>query len=330
MNPFERVPIGTTDVRVARFGLGTGPLGGWPAALPREVGVATVRRAWDAGIRYFDTAPLYGHGLSEGYVGAALAGEDRSAFTLSTKVGRVLVPGIDPESLFAGTPPVHAEFDFSAAAVERSLAGSRDRLGFDRVDIALVHDPDDHHDQVLAETYPLLDRLRADGVIGAVGLGMTRAEPLLRFATEASFDCMLLAGRYTLLEQDSLPLLEVALRRRISIVAAGVFNGGLLVAPGPDSTYDYAPAPAAVVARARRLDAVCARFGVPLRAAAIRFPYAHPAVACVVVGARSPAEVDDNLRLLRTPIPAELWSTLKDEGLLHPDAPVPDTEEVTS
>jgi D-threo-aldose 1-dehydrogenase len=323
MDPFERVPIGTTDVTVSRLGMGTAPLGGWPEALPAALADATLRRAWEVGIRYFDTAPLYGHGLSERSLGRVLSGLPREAFTLSTKVGRVLEPGQDPDSLFRGTPDVRPVFDFSSDGVRRSFASSRERLRMDRVDIVLIHDPDDHHEEALRSAYPELDAMRRDGVIGAIGVGMNFTEPLIRFANEADFDCVLLAGRYTLLEQDSLPLLELAVQRRMSIIVGGALNSGLLVDPKPGAMYNYAPAPDHVVERAVRIRQVCERFEVPLRAAALRFPFAHPAVRTVVVGARSPAEIDDNLDLLRRDIPPELWIALKEEGLLRSDAPTP-------
>lgn len=323
IEPFERAPIGTTEVTVTRLGLGAGPLGGWPTAVAHDVAQATVQRAWDVGVRYFDTAPFYGYGLSEQHLGRALAAHERDAFTLSTKVGRLLKPGLERDPLFKGTADLHAEFDFSAAGIQESLAASRDRLGLERIDIVHIHDPDDFHAEALQTAYPLLADLRADGVIGAVGAGMIHTEPLQQFAEEADFDCFLLAGRYTLLEQNSLPLLATALERRISIIAGGVFNSGLLISPGAESMYDYEPAPAEVVRRAQRIHDVCKRFGVPLRAAAIQFPLAHPAVASVIVGARSPEEVDDNLKMIQLGLPPELWTTLKEDGLLHPDAPTP-------
>jgi D-threo-aldose 1-dehydrogenase len=329
VDPFESRTLGGTDVRVTRLGLGTAPLGGWPRLVSPEVGLATVRHAWDAGLRYFDTAPFYGYGNSEGYIGAALGACPREAFTLSTKVGRLLEPGRDNAALYEGVPDVHPVFDFSPAGVLRSLRESRGRLGTDRIDVVYVHDPDDHHREALDGAHPALARLRAEGRIGAIGVGMNAAEPLARFAAEADFDCLLVAGRYTLLEQRSLDdLLPVALERNVSIVAGGVFNSGLLVDPRDGATYDYAPAPAGVLDRARRLAAVCAEFGVPLRAAALQFPFAHPAVASVVVGARSPREVDDNLALLALDLPDELWMALKERGLLREDAPTPGGDRV--
>lgn len=324
VQPFERARVGETDVSVTRLGLGTGPLGGWPTAVPRDVAAATIQRSWDVGVRYFDTAPFYGYGLSEQNLGRALAGHGREGYTLSTKVGRLIKPGAEDDPLFLGTDDVRAEFDFSAVGIKESLESSRARLGIEQIDIAYIHDPDDYHTEALRSAYPLLADLRADGVIGAVGAGMIHTEPLQRFAEEADFDCFLLAGRYTLLEQDSLSLLATALERRISIIAGGVFNSGLLIEPRPDSTYDYEPAPTDVVQRAQRLQGVCERFGVPLRAAAIQFPLAHPAVASVIVGARTPDEVDDNLAMIQLDLPSELWTALKEEGLVRENAPTPE------
>lgn len=326
MNPFERSTIGETAVEVMRLGLGTAPLGGWPTAVSREQAQATIRRAWDRGLRYFDTAPFYGIGLSEENLGVALTGEGHHAFTLSTKVGLLLEPGEPDLVFFQGAPSRLVVPDYSRDGTRRSLADSRKRLGFDKIDIALIHDPDDHHEEALDGAYVALAELREQGEIGAIGVGMNWAEPLARFAADADFDCMLVAGRYTLLEQDSLDTLMPALvDRGMSLIAGGVYNSGLLVNPEPGATYNYAPAPDYLVAKARQLQQVCAQFDVPLRAAAIQFPLAHPAVATVIVGARTPDEVDDNLSMIQLPIPDELWTRLKELDLIRADAPVPST-----
>jgi D-threo-aldose 1-dehydrogenase len=323
MDPFALAPVGRTALRLPRLGLGAAPLGGWPEAIPDEQGIATVRRAWDRGIRYVDTAPFYGHGKSEEIIGAGLAGRPAADWRLSTKVGRVLVPGAQERSMFAGARPYTPVFDYSPAGVAAALAGSRDRLGRDP-DIVLIHDPDDHHGAALAGAYPALAELREAGGIAAIGVGMNHVAPLVRFAHEADFDCFLLAGRYTLLEQTALDeLFPVLAERGMSVIIGGVFNSGVLADPDAVPMYDYARAPEPVLAAARELGRTCAEFGVPLRAAALQFAAAHPVVASVVVGARTPAEVDDTLAMAQLPLPPELWTTLKDRGQLRPEAPTP-------
>jgi D-threo-aldose 1-dehydrogenase len=292
--------------------------------MPAAAAQATVRHAFDAGIRLFDTAPLYGHGSAEVNLGAALHGRRRDSYVLATKVGRLVEPGPPGETIYHDARSTTV-FDFSADGVRRSFADSLDRLGLDRVDICLIHDPDDHHDQALTEAYPVLARMRAAGEVGAIGVGMNHAGPLARFAAAADFDCVLLAGRYTLLEQDSMTdLLPLIVDKGMSVIAGGIFNSGLLADPAPGAMYNYAPAPDSVLTRARAIRAVCGRFDVPLRAAAIQFPLAHPAVATVLVGARTPAEVDDCLALAQLSIPAQLWTALKEADLMRPDAPTPD------
>ncbi|MEV6494118.1 aldo/keto reductase, partial [Actinoplanes sp. NPDC051633] len=238
-----------------------------------------------------------------------------------TKVGRLLRrDGDRAQQLWAepsepaGATPV---FDFSAAGVLSSYAESLDRLGLDRADILHVHDPDDHFDQAVAEAFPALAELRAAGRIGAVSAGMNQAAMPAAFVRAGLVDCVLLAGRFTLLDQSGAEeLLPLCADRDVSVIVGGVFNSGVLADPRPDATYDYAPAPAEVIERARAIAAVCARHGVPLRAAAIQFPLTHPAVASVLVGARSPAEVEDAVRMSRVPVKPALWADLRADGLL--------------
>jgi D-threo-aldose 1-dehydrogenase len=329
----DRVTVGRSDVAIARLGLGGAPLGGLFAPVSDEEARATIERAWAAGIRFFDTAPLYGHGLSEQRLGTVLSQRPRDEFALATKVGRLLRASTRPEpseaATWPGAPPLNPVFDFSSDAVLRSLEESLIRLGLDRVEIVHIHDPDEHYEQALRGAYPALDRLRSEGVIGAVGVGMNQAEMLARFAREADFDCFLVAGRYTLLDQAALgALMPLCLERRISVIVGGVFNSGILAGPRAGATFDYAPAPPQWLERARRLQGICARHGVPLAAAALQFPLAHPAVASVLLGVRSVAELDQNLELARLPIPSDLWRGLKGEGLLPEDAPTPAGEEV--
>ncbi len=256
---------------------------------------------------------MYGYGLAEQRLGTVLRTKPRSEFVLSTKVGRLLRKDAPPEpgQAFKGTPPLNPVFDFSYDGVMRSVEESLSRLGLDRVDILLIHDPDLHFDQALSGAYRALDRLRSNRTIRAVGAGMNQAEMLVRFAREADFDCFLLAGRYTLLDQVGLTeLLPLCLERGISIIAGGVFNSGILANPRPGARYNYNPAPPELVHRAEQMKAICDRHGVSLKAAAIQFPLRHPAVASVVVGCRSAAELEENVRAFGESIPEDLWPQL--------------------
>ena len=322
----QPVRLGRTDVIATRLALGTAPLGGWPEATVPATALATIDAAWDAGLRYFDTAPLYGHGLSETWLGEALGRRPRDAYALATKVGRLLRPVPPTEKgLFKGTPPVNPVADLSYEGTIRSLTESLERLRTGRVDVVHIHDPDDHYDQAMAGAYKALTELRAAGAVGAVGAGMNQAEMLTRFAEEGEFDCFLLAGRYTLLEQGALDnLLPACDVRQISVIAGGVFNSGVTVNPVAGAHYDYARADPLIVERARRIRDVCDAHGVPVKAAALQFPLGHPAVACVLTGVRTPAELGENLDAFEFPIPPDLWTALKRERLLRDDAPVPE------
>jgi D-threo-aldose 1-dehydrogenase len=309
---------------VTALAFGGAPLGNLYAPIAEDVADATVDAAWDHGIRVFDTAPLYGHGLSERRLGRVLRERPRAEYALSTKVGRLLAPGRGSTDGFVIPATHHVEWDFSADGVRRSLDASLERLGLDRVDTVLIHDPDHHYRQALEQAYPALHELRAQGVVRAIGAGMNQAAMLTRFARETEMDVVLLAGRYTLLEQDALDdLLPACLERDVEVIAAGVFNSGLLARDRPpaDATYNYAPAPPELVARAHRLADVCERHGVSLPAAALAFPGRHPAVATVLVGAREPAEVARNAELFARGVPDALWDELRAEGLLRPEAP---------
>jgi D-threo-aldose 1-dehydrogenase len=313
-------------LRVTRLGLGTAPLAGLYRAVDEVDALAVIERAWQSGIRFFDTAPLYGYGLAEQRVGKVLRTKERDDFVLATKVGRLLRPDAPPEpgQAFAGTSPLNPVFDFSYSGVMRSVDESRERLGIERLDVLHIHDPDDHYQEALEGAYRALDELRSEGVIRAVGAGMNQAGMLTRFAHEGDFDCFLLAGRYTLLDQVALKeLLPTCLERGVAIIAAGVFNSGILGDPKPGTHYDYQPAPPALLERAQKLRAVCERHGVPLRAAAIQFPLGHPAVQTVVVGCRSVEQLEDSIRMFETDIPPALWAELKSERLLPDEAPTP-------
>ena len=272
-----------------------------------------VEAAWQAGIRFFDTAPLYGHGLAEQRLGAVLRAKPREEFVLATKVGRLLRADAPPEpgQAYKGVPPVNPTYDFSYDGVMRSVEESLARLGLDRVDVLHIHDPDEHFEDALAGAYRALDRLRAEGTIRAVGAGMNQAEMLVRFAREADFDCFLLAGRYTLLDRTgAAELLPLCVEKSIAIIAGGVFNSGILANPRPGTTFNYQPAPPEIVDRALRMQEICARHGVELKAAAIQFPLRHPAVASVLTGCRSVREVEENVRMFQAPIPSSLWDEL--------------------
>ena len=317
MNPFERVPIGRTGVGVTRLGLGCAPLGGLFTAVEQAQAYATVERAWQLGVRYFDTAPLYGNGLSERRTGHVLAGKPRADFTLSTKVGRLLRPGGGDSQQIWGEPgdeePV---FDFSAGGVVTSYAESLARLGLDRADILHIHDPDEHCTQAATEALPALVRLREQGRVGAVSVGMNQTKVLTELVGTGELDCVLLAGRYSLLDQSGLELLELCGERGVSVIVGGVYNSGILADPRPGAVYDYVPAGGELLERALALQAACERQGVPLRAAAVQFPLTHPAVTAVLVGARSPEEADDAVRMASTPLPDRLWRDLRGAGLL--------------
>ena len=318
--------LGDTALSVTRFGLGTAPLAGLYQAVAEDDALQTIDRAWDAGIRHFDTAPLYGYGLAEIRLGKALRDKPRDEFVLASKVGRLLRADAPPEpgQAFRGTPPVNPVFDFSYDGVMRSVEESLERLQLGRIDILHIHDPDDHYEQALKGAYRALDDLRSQGLIRAVGAGMNQAEMLARFAREGDFDCFLLAGRYTLLDQTALKeLLPLCGERDVAIIAAGVYNSGILADPAPGARYNYVRASDTLLERARKIQAVCDSHGIPLKAAAVQFPLGHPAVSCVVVGCRSVAQLEDSLAMFEVDIPAALWYDLKAEGLLHKEAPTP-------
>jgi D-threo-aldose 1-dehydrogenase len=314
MNLRERVPLGSSEVSVTRLGLGTAPLGGLYAPVAHEDALRTIDAAWQAGIRFFDTAPLYGHGLAEIRLGEALAYRPRDSYVLTTKVGRLLRP-VTGNALedrhYKGTPPVAPVFDFSYDGVMRSVEESLARLKVDRIDVLHIHDPDDHYDDALAGAYPALAQLRREGVIGAIGAGMNQWEMLQGLAVQGNFDCFLLAGRYTVLDRSAAAsLLPMCERKSISIIAGGVYNSGILADPRAGAKFDYEAASPALVAEAQRLDRICAAQGLPLKAAAIQFPFTHPAVSAVLTGARSQDELQDNVAMFETPLPPDLWAAL--------------------
>ncbi len=315
----QRRTLGHSSVEVTVLGLGTAPLGGLFSHVEDDTATAVIHAALDAGLTYVDTAPLYGHGVAERRVGAALApsasgqaGSGRRSFVLSTKVGRLIVDNPHGESDgYADAPPSEAIFDYSKDGIRRSLDESMQRLGLDGVEIVYIHDPDDHEDEAINVAYPVLHELRDQGVVGAIGVGMNQSRIPTRFVRETEIDAVLLAGRYTLLDQTgAADVLPACLERGVSIVIGGVYNSGLLADPRPGSTFNYVEAPAHLVARAQELGAVCAHHGVPLKAAAIQFPLAHPAVATILTGSRSVAELEENLAMIEYDVPDALWDDL--------------------
>jgi len=330
MTIMPRQTLGHSAVQVTRLAFGAAAIGNLYTPIDDETAAAAVDAAWDEGIRYFDTAPHYGLGVSERRLGAALRDRPRAEYVVSTKVGRILEPVENPsgDDLADGgfaVPATHwRRWDFSADGVERSLTASLERLGLDRIDVAYIHDPDYHAAQALTEAYPALERLRAQGVVGAIGVGMNQAEMLTQFVRETDVDVVLLAGRYTLLDQRGLDeLLPEAARRGTSVVVGGVFNSGLLADPRRSSTYDYGTVPEEILTKALRMQVVCQKHGVPLRAAALQFPFGHPAIASVLIGSRTDAEVRDAVQMATEPVPPLVWTDLRGAGLLPDRVPVP-------
>lgn len=310
-------------VDVTKFGFGAAGIGNLYTEVSDADAEAALQAAWDAGVRYFDTAPHYGLGLSERRLGKFLAGLPRDEYVVSTKVGRILEPcdgtGLDLDNGFAVPRKYRRVWDFSADGIRRSVESSLERLGLDRVDILLLHDPDEHWEQASQEGFPALDELRAQGAVGAIGVGMNQWEMPARFVRETSIDVVMLAGRYTLLEQTAaeqfLPLCE---QRGVSVLAAGVFNSGMLARTTvpDDAKYNYSQAPRELVVRAQRIAAVCERHGATLPQAAVQFVLRHPSVASVVLGVKSAEQAARNADLFDKPVPDELWDDLRAEGLL--------------
>jgi D-threo-aldose 1-dehydrogenase len=309
--PLPTKKLGHSEIEISVLGLGTAPLGNMYRNISESEALNTFKTAFDWGVRFIDTAPYYGSGLSEQRVGAAVAGFGRENLVLSTKVGRLITP--------EGTPI----FDFSRDGVLRSIEASLKRMQVDYFDILLVHDPDNHYKQALDETFPTLADLRSQKVIKAIGAGMNQWQMLRDFVLNADPDCFLLAGRYTLLEQGAMDeFLPLCQQRNIGVFLGGVFNSGILA--GGVQKYNYEDAPPEIVTRVQKLEEICLPHGVPLRVAALHFPLAHPAICGVVLGAQSANEINQNLEAYHQKIPPDLWQELKAAGLLREDAPVPE------
>ncbi|MFC9761210.1 aldo/keto reductase [Rhodococcus jostii] len=329
--------FGRAGFDVTLLGYGGAPIGNIFRPIPEAEAQGQIAEAWDMGVRSFDTAPMYGHGLSEHRVGHALLTRDRDDYVLSTKVGRTLTParrGSFDTGIWVDTPPFRADFDYSYDAVLRQVEDSLQRMCQDRFDILYVHDVDryTHGDaqparfaEALEGAFPALIRLREEGVVRAIGVGVNEADVCVDALERVDLDCILLAGRYTLLEQDPVKdLLPLAVERDVAIVLGGVFNSGILATGAtPGAKFNYQPAPEEVLSRVRDIETFCERHRVPLAAASIQFAAAHPAVRELLLGARNCEQLRQNAAWLEHPIPAEFWDDLRTAGLILEGAPTP-------
>ena len=308
-------PLGRYGLTAAPVSFGGAPIGNLAQPVTPDQARLAVEAAWDTGQRYFDVAPHYGLGLAEQRLGEALAGKPREDYVVSTKVGRPLVE-TDQERLdtegFAVTSSLVRQRDYSREGILRSLEASLKRLNMEHVDVVFVHDPDDHLEVALEEAFPTLEELRRQGVICSYGAGMNQADMLATFIQHTDVDVVMCAGRYTLLDRSAAALLDLAEARGVSVIAAGVFNSGLLAldVPSPTTTFDYRPVSDELLDRARRLAELCRSFGVSLPAAAAQFPLTRAAVASVCLGARSAGQVHRNVQLFDQPVPHELWRAI--------------------
>ncbi|WP_109003939.1 aldo/keto reductase [Streptomyces rishiriensis] len=318
--------IQNTPVALTALGFGASVIGNLYRVTPATDAAAAVDTAWQAGIRYFDTAPHYGLGLSERRLGAALRDRPRDAYVVSSKAGRLLVPNEEPRGVdsdgFVVRDDLRRQWDFSRDGVLRSIEDTLERTGLDRLDVVYLHDPDDHWPQAADEAMPALAELRDQGVIGAIGAGMNQSAMLARFLRETAADVVMLAGRYTLLDQSALDdVLPAAAELGKSVVAVGVFNSGLLSQdrPAEGMKYDYRDAPPDLVTRARAIADVCAAHGTTLPAAAIAFPRTHPSIINVTLGMRTREQVVRNVELHDRHVPDGLWDDLRTQGLIRSD-----------
>jgi D-threo-aldose 1-dehydrogenase len=330
-----------TQLAFSAIGLGTAPLGDLYALLDEKTCIATFEQACASGVRIFDTSPHYGNGLAEVRMGLGLRHAPRQDLIVSTNIGRVMDPfGKPPERNtdvaapgFAGGFPHAPRFDYSYDGAMRSVEHSLLRMGLDRIDVVLIHDCDvwthgkdaeRRFKEAMDGAYRALDKLRSEKTVGAIGFGVNEADTCVKLARAGDFDVAMMAGRYSLLVQKGLAeFLPLALEKKMGVMLAGVFNSGILATGAiPGAKFDYAPAPPEIVERVRKIEAICARHGTPLRRAALQFAMAHPAVVSVVLGAVKPSEVEANVADADQPVPAALWSELKSAGLLDPAAPI--------
>ncbi|MGV8895225.1 MAG: aldo/keto reductase [Rhodoglobus sp.] len=332
-----RTRVTQRGLQITELGLGTAQLGNLFRVTTDDETVDTIDAAWDAGIRYFDTAPHYGLGLSERRLGEQLRGRPRDEFVVSSKVGKMLVPSPETAHLnddleFIVPADARREWDFSRDGILRSVEGTLQRTGLDRIDIFYLHDPDDFIDQAFGEGISALIELRDQGVISAVGAGMNAAAPLATLIRRADIDLVMVAGRFTFLDSSALDdLLPLALERGVGVVAAGVYNSGLLGRnrPATDAMFEYLPAPAEMIERANRIADLCESHGTTLPIAALAYPLRHPAVVSVVIGARGKDQVDSNISRYTSTVPDALWADLQSAGFI-PDSPTHIGKKVTS
>jgi D-threo-aldose 1-dehydrogenase len=338
MKASQKKKFGRTGLEVTTMGFGTAPIGNQFRNVTEDDSRAVIAGAWDAGLRYFDTAPMYGHGLSEHRLGEVLRAYPRNEYVLSTKVGRMLKPVHDgniTSPFWVNMPPFEVIHDYSYDAVMRSVEDSLQRMGQSRFDILFIHDIDvwTHGAELQAQYfrtamdsgYKALEKLRAEKLVSAIGVGCNEWQVCETALRERDFDCFLLAGRYTLLEQDALdtflPLCEA---RGVVNVLGGGFNSGILATGAVKGAhYNYAPAEEAILERVRKIEKVCKDLNVPMKAAALQFVLAHPAIPTNIPGTRTKAHLDENIALIEHPIPPEFWAAMKKQGLVRESAPVP-------
>ena len=306
MNNLKMNQIGSSEIKVTDIGMGGAPL----VSTEESNAIETLQTAYNEGIRYFDTAPYYGTGISEIYFGKFLSSVKRNSFVISTKVGRL----IENQEI---------RFDYTREGILRSLDESLKRLNLDHIDIALIHDPDDHYRQALNESFPTLSDLKSQGIIKAIGCGMNQWQMLLDFANNADFDCFLLAGRYTLLDHSAMyNLMPKCLEKNISIILGGPYNSGILASDfKSESTYFYEPSPTKVTEKARLIKNVCDKYEVPLKAASLQFGLNHPSVVSTIPGPSNPNELKENLKMVNIAINNDLWKELKDKKLIDLECP---------
>lgn len=340
MQPSQMNKFGRVDLEVSAFAFGTAPIGNIFRAIPEEESAAMIDAAWDRGVRFFDTSPMYGHGLAELRIGQTLRWKNRDDYVLSSKVGRVLKPGRRQDidfSPWVDGAPFTMHFDYSYEGTMRSVEDSLQRLGLERMDMVFIHDIDVFtrgadqpavFEQAMDGCWKALEKLRAEGSVKAIGVGVNEWEVCHEALKQRDFDCFLLAGRYTLLEQEALDeFLPLCEKRGAAVVVGGGFNSGILATGAkPGAKYNYSPAPAAIMQKVARIEGVCAEYSVPLPAAALQFVVAHPAVPAFIAGTRTVEQLQQNLEWFSHPIPSGFWAELKRQGLLRSDAPVPATE----